>query len=108
MEIWKVLAVDKKAKVTIREENKTYLGLRYLLQAPAIDPKEADRWVKCQWREQFISNERLANLGVIPCPGDTIKLYFDRFGAIDELIVVEKDPAYWTSDNSAAPAKEGK
>ena len=109
MEIWKVLAVDKKAKVLIREENKTYYGLRYLLQAPEIDPKETDRWVKLQWREQFISNERLANLGVIPCPGDTIKLFFDRYGAIDELIVVDVDRAYWTSpDYSAAPLKEEK
>ena len=108
MEIWKVLAVDKKATLKIREENKIYLGLRYLLQAPVSDPKEPDRWVKFQWREQFISNERLTNLGVIPCPGDTIKLFFDRFGSIDEIIVVEKDAAYWPTDNSAASVKEGK
>lgn len=102
MEKWKVIAADKQAEVKIREENKTYKGVRYLLQGDEPASAKEDRWACFNWREQFISNERLAKLGVIPCPGDTIKLYFDRFGAIDDIVIADHDPTYPES------AKEGK
>lgn len=89
MEIWEVLAVDKKAQVTIREEGKVISGLRYLLKGNEPAGKD-DRYACFNWREQFISNERLAKLGVIPCPGDTIQLFFNRYGDI-EMIKVLKD-----------------
>lgn len=94
MERWKVIAADKKAEVTIREENKKYKGVRYLLQGFDDCSGTDARYACFNWREQFISTERLANLGVIPCPGDVIKLYFDRYGAIDEIIVESHDSAY--------------
>lgn len=102
MEKWKVIAADKQAEVTIREENKKYKGVRYLLQGDEPASAKEDRYACFNWREQFISNERLTKLGVIPCPGDVIKLYFDRYGAIDEIIVDSHDPAY------PSATKEGK
>ena len=102
MEKWKVIAADKQAEVKIREENKVYKGIRYLLQGDEPATEKDDRWACFNWREQFISMERLTKLGVIPVPGDTIKLYFDRFGAIDDIVVAEHDPNY------PDPVKEAK
>ena len=101
MEKWKVIAADKQAELKIREENKVYKGVRYLFQGDEPASAKEDRWSMFNWREQFISNERLTKLGVIPVPGDTIKLYFDRFGAIDDIVIVEHDPSY--PDFTATP-----
>lgn len=85
METWEVVCVDAKAKMRIREENKTYEGVRWLLKAKESDPNQFIGWA---WRDQFVSNERLSRLGVAPKPGDTIVLYFDRSGSISQVDVV--------------------
>lgn len=84
METWEVLCVDKNAKMRIREENKMYEGVRWLLKA--LDFKQDD-FLGFAWKDQFISNERLAKLGVAPRPGDVIVLYFDRSGSICKVDV---------------------
>lgn len=84
MEVWEVVCVDKNATMRIREENKVYNGVRWLLRDPESDP---DRYLGFSWKDQFVSNERLAKLNVAPRPGDTLTLYFDRAGAICKVEV---------------------
>ena len=85
MEQWIVVCVDMKARMRIREENKQYEGVRWLLQSPSSDPQQ---FLGFAWKDQFVSNERLARLAVSPRPGDHITLYFDRSGAICKVDVV--------------------
>lgn len=85
MEEWIVMCVDMKARMRIREENKQYEGVRWLLKAPYSDPQQ---FLGFAWKDQFVSNERLARLGVSPRPGDSITLYFDRSGSICKVDVV--------------------
>ena len=84
MEEWEVLCVDKTAKMRIREENKVYEGVRWLLKATSYDE---DQFLGFAWKDQFISNDRLRKLNVAPKPGDIITLYFDRSGAICKVDV---------------------
>lgn len=84
MEQWEVVCVDKAARMRIREENKVYDGVRWLLKA--LEWNE-DQFLGYAWKDQFISNERLAKLQVAPKPGDIITLYFDRAGSICKVDV---------------------
>lgn len=86
MEVWQVIGVDTNAQVTIKAESKTIRGIKLFLvgDAPADN---SGRYRGKQCREQFISNERLAALGVQPLPGDTITIYFNRFGDIAKIEV---------------------
>ena len=84
METWEIVCVDKNAVMRIREENRTYNGVRWLLKDPNTDP---DRYLGYAWKDQFVSNERLAKLNVAPRPGDTVTLYFDRAGGICKVEV---------------------
>lgn len=84
MEQWEVVCVDKVARMRIREENKTFDGVRWLLKA--LEWKE-DQFLGYAWKDQFVSNERLAKLQVAPKPGDIITLYFDRSGSICKVDV---------------------
>lgn len=85
METWEVVGVDTKGKMTIKNENRTYDGVYLYLIGDA--PDESGRYLGRVVREQFISNERLAALGVAPKPGDTITLYFNRYGSISKIEV---------------------
>lgn len=85
METWELVCVDKNAVMRIREENRTYNGVRWLLKDPETDP---DRFLGYAWKDQFISNERLARLNVAPRPGDIITLHFDRGGSICKVDVM--------------------
>ena len=84
METWEVLCVDKSAKMRIREENKVYEGVRWLLKAVESD---SEQFLGFAWKDQFISNDRLKKLNVAPVPGNVITLYFDRSGAICKVDV---------------------
>lgn len=84
MEQWEVVAVDKDATMRIREENKQYKGVRWLLKALEWDERQ---FLGYAWRDQFVSNERLEKLKVKPMPGDIITLYFDRSGAIAQVVI---------------------
>lgn len=84
MEEWEVLCVDKSAKMRIREENKVYEGVRWLLKATNYDQEQ---FLGFAWKDQFVSNDRLKRLQVAPKPGDIITLYFDRSGAICKVDV---------------------
>ena len=91
MEIWEVLAVDKNHVITIKAEGKKIPGIMLLLRDPNGKVGDRERYLGFVWREQFISNERLAMLQVTPMPGDIITLNFNRFGDIVECIIVEPD-----------------
>lgn len=85
METWEIVCVDKASTMRIREENKVYNGVRWLLKAPESDE---ERFLGWSWKDQFISNERLAKLQVAPKPGDIVTFYFDRMGAICKIDVM--------------------
>ena len=88
MEKWFVMGVDTKAVVNIREEQKKIPGVKLQLLGDA--PDDADgRYLGQVVREQFISDDRRKKLGVDPMPGDMICLYFNRFGDIDKIDILE-------------------
>lgn len=87
MEMWEIVCVDTKAVMRIREENKTYNGVRWLMKA--VEVEEKDRYIGWSWKDQFVSNERLAKLQVAPKPGDQIILYFDRMGSICKVDLID-------------------
>ena len=84
MEIWEVIGVDTNAVRTIKAENKKVYGiaLQMIGDVPAADKQ---RFIGRVVREQFISNERRARLGVEPMPGDNITLLFNRWGDIEDI-----------------------
>ena len=85
METWNVVGVDTKGKMTFKTENRTYEGVYLYLVGDA--PDNSGRYLGNIVREQFISNERLQALGVKPQPGDTITIYFNRYGSIAKIDV---------------------
>lgn len=86
MEIWKVVGVDKKATMRIKEDNKTYTGVRwFLVGEPVTD--DPNRYLGDICKDQFVSAERMNMLKVDPVPGDVITLYFDRSGSICKVDV---------------------
>ena len=89
MEIWKVIAIDTQNKITFRSEGKTIEGAQFLLQDPNEPCTDRTRFRGFKFITQFISNDRLGKLGVLPQPGDTIQLIFNRYGDIEQLSIVE-------------------
>lgn len=89
MEIWKVIAIDTQAKITFRAEGKTIEGVQFLLQDPNEACTDRTRFRGFKYITQFVSNERMAKLGVTPLPGDTIQLIFNRYGDIEQMSIVE-------------------
>lgn len=89
MEQWEVVGVDMKAAVTFNDPGgkRTVNGVRWHLvgEAPHDPQKYLGRIVK----DQFISNERLASLNVAPKPGDNIVMYFNRYGDIAKVDILD-------------------
>lgn len=88
METWKVLAVDKNAKITFKSENRVIEGIRLLLQGAEPQYGEDERFIGFPWHDQFISHDRMKQLGVKPYPGNTIELIFNRYGDIEKMNIV--------------------
>lgn len=87
MEVWEVIGVDTNAQVNIKAENKVIRGIKLFLVGDA--PDQSGRYRGRQCRDQFISNERLAALNVQPMPGDTITIYFNRFGDLAKIEIAK-------------------
>ena len=87
MEVWKVVGVDTQCQITIKAENKTIRGIKRFLVGDAPDKSGRYRGEVC--REQFLSNERLGALNVQPIPGDVITLYFNRFGDVQKIEIMQ-------------------
>lgn len=87
MEQWEVLAIDKTAVIKIKAENKEIKGARLLLKGDAL-VGDRERFLGFNWHDQFISNERLDKLGVLPQPGDIVEFHFNRYGDIEKIEVV--------------------
>ena len=88
MEIWEVVGIDTQAQLNFKAECRIIRGVKWMLLGDA--PDDSGRYRGKVVREQFISNERLSALGVTPVPGDTIVMYFNRFG---DVAMVEVAPA---------------
>lgn len=89
MEIWEVIAVDKNSIMRIKSEGKEIPGVRLLLKGSEPANSDKDRFIGFNWHDQFISTERMKKLGVAPLPGQVIQIYFNRFGDIENIEVVE-------------------
>lgn len=87
MEIWKVMGVDTKAKIKFNDGREVQ-GIRWMLLGEA--PQEGNRYLGQVVKDQFVSNERLAGLNVAPKPGDDIILYFNRYGDIAKVEIVNE------------------
>lgn len=87
MEVWEVIGVDTNAQVNIKAENKIIRGIKLFLVGDA--PDNSGRYRGRQCRDQFISNERLAALNVQPLPGDTITIFFNRFGDLAKIEIAK-------------------
>lgn len=87
MEQWEVIAVDKNAVLRFKSDGKEIQGVRLLLRGSEPAAGEKDRYIGFNWHDQFISQERLNRLRVAPMPGQTIKLYFNRYGDIESIEV---------------------
>ncbi len=87
METWEVVAVDKNSIMRFKNEGKEIQGVRLLLRGSEPAGGDKDRYIGFNWHDQFISNERLAKLGVAPRPGDVINIYFNRYGDITQIDV---------------------
>ena len=84
MEIWEVVGVDTQSVINIKAEGKRISGIKLFLlgDAPA---GERGRYLGRIAREQFISHDRLARLGVEPMPGDTVIFHFNRYGDLEQV-----------------------
>ena len=94
MEIWEVVGVDTRSVINIKAEGKKISGLKLFLVGDA-PTDERGRYLGRVAREQFISSDRLARLGVEPMPGDIITLHFNRYGDLERMDVTgasEKKP----------------
>ena len=91
METWYVLAVDTRAVLRFKSEGKEIPGVRFLLKGnePADAPDA--QYAGFNWHDQFISNDRLAKLTARPRVGDQIQLFFNRYGDIIEIKILEKE-----------------
>lgn len=88
METWEVLAIDKKAILRFKNDNKEVQGIRLLLRGSEPAGKAEDRFLGFNWHDQFLSNERLNKLQVFPQVGDVINLIFNRYGDIVDIKIV--------------------
>lgn len=87
METWKIFAVDTDHTLQFKDGTKVH-GVKWLMINDPQPGKEAARYYGCVWREQFISDDRLKTLGVEPMPGQTITMYFNRYGDVAKVDVV--------------------
>lgn len=85
MEIWEVVGVDTKAVIKFND-GRSVDGARWYLVGEAPDDNRG-RYIGRVVKDQFVSNERLHALGVLPQPGDVIILYFNRYGDIAKVEV---------------------
>lgn len=88
METWEVVGVDTKSEITIKAEGKLIRGVKLYLIGDAPQDRNG-RYLGRVVREQFLSNDRLGALGVAPRPGDWITLYFNRYGDVAKIDVVQ-------------------
>lgn len=84
MEQWEVVGVDKSAQIKFND-GRTVNGVRWHLVGEAPFDPQHQRYIGKVVKDQFVSNERLASLGVAPKPGDHITMYFNRYGDIAKV-----------------------
>lgn len=87
METWEIVGVDTKATIKFND-GRTVDGARWYLVGDAPEG-HAGRFLGRVVKDQFVSNERLKALGVLPQPGQIITLYFNRYGDIAKVEIVQ-------------------
>lgn len=90
MEEWFVVGVDMKAQIKF-QDGRMVNGVRWHLVGAA--PHDPQRYIGKVVKDQFVSNERLATLNVAPKPDDYIVMYFNRYGDIAKVEILDKTAA---------------
>lgn len=86
LEVWEVVGVDTKAQIKF-QDGRTVNGVRWHLVGDA--PADLQRYLGKVVKDQFVSQERLAALNVAPKPGEVITLYFNRYGDIAKVEIMQ-------------------
>lgn len=86
LEVWEVVGVDTKAQIKF-QDGRTVNGVRWHLVGDA--PADPQRYLGKVVKDQFVSQERLAALNVAPKPGEVITLYFNRYGDIAKVEIMQ-------------------
>ena len=81
MEIWEVVGVDTNAAVKFND-GRTVQGIRWHLVGDAPSEGAHGRYIGKVVKDQFVSNERMQMLKVVPQPGQIITMFFNRYGDI--------------------------
>ena len=89
MEKWHVLAVDTDYEFKSRTDNSKVHGVRWLLTPITNETNDRTRFRGLEWMEQFLRDERVSNLKILPQPGDNILLIFDRSGGISDVQLID-------------------
>ena len=87
METWEIVGIDTKATIKFND-GRTVDGARWYMIGD-VPEGSANRYIGRVVKDQFVSNERLKALGVLPQPGQIITLYFNRYGDIAKVEIVQ-------------------
>lgn len=89
MEVWEIVGVDTKASIKFND-GRTVNGIRWHMIGEAPDEGVQGRYLGKVVKDQFVSTERLNTLRVAPQPGQTIVMYFNRYGDIAKVEILDK------------------
>lgn len=89
MEKWHVLAIDTDYAFKSRTDNSKVHGVRWLLTPLTNECTDRTRFRGFAWHEQFLSDDRVNNLKILPQVGDDIVLIFDRSGGIADVQILD-------------------
>lgn len=87
METWEIVGVDTKATIKFND-GRSVDGVRWYLVGD-VPEDQKKRYLGRVVKDQFVSNERLNMLGVLPQPGQIITLYFNRYGDIAKVEILK-------------------
>lgn len=88
MEEWEIVGVDTNATIKF-QDGRTVQGIRWHMVGDAPSDGAQGRYLGKVVKDQFVSNERLQALRVAPQPGQIITLYFNRYGDIAKVEIMD-------------------
>lgn len=89
MEVWEIVGVDTNASIKFND-GRTVNGIRWHMVGEAPEDNNRGRYLGKVVKDQFVSSERLKSLGVEPLPGSKICMYFNRYGDIAKVEILDQ------------------
>ena len=89
MEVWEIIGVDTKASIKFND-GRTVTGIRWHMVGEAPEYPCTGRYLGKVVKDQFVSSERLNTLQVSPQPGQKIVMYFNRYGDIAKVEILDQ------------------